>query len=52
MRYRSYASDRGIVQMSSGQWRVIGLLLFLLLLEILRSDQVQAFFKGLIPGIQ
>lgn len=35
--------------MSSGQWRVIGLLLFLLLLEIIRLPSLQQFFKGLIP---
>lgn len=34
--------------MSSGQWRVFVLLLVLLILEILRSQSVQGFFKGLL----
>lgn len=32
--------------MSSGQWRVLVLLLVLLGLEIIRSGPVQSFFKG------
>lgn len=35
--------------MTTGQWRTLGLLLFLLLLEIIRSPAMQAFFKNLIP---
>ena len=35
--------------MSTGQWRIVGLLFFLLLLEILRLPALQAFFKNLIP---
>lgn len=36
--------------MSDGQWRVLVLLLFLLMLEILRSPALQSFFKGILKN--
>ena len=36
--------------MTTGQWRVLGLLVLLLGLEIIRSPSVKGFFTNLIPS--
>jgi hypothetical protein len=39
-----------VFKMSTGQWRVLILLMFLLGLEIVRSDKVRTFFSGVYQG--